>query len=242
MPSRESTLFSTSWGILQQLKPLLFILIVPVEQSKVQVHGQIGFSTCVYSVCKALIHPAPFGCQTPVSARAGLESVSRLTLRGKVHAGGCYFDFPNSFCFHRTWRCLFQQNATPGNTYKPLCKCKSSEAEAVFEARWDQFSWSHTNAELEKPSESCLGSLAIEVELWTFVSGWTTYYGKERDLRFLSIIRQLSQTVSSATGSLFLQTLGKVSLTLRHTIAETLFIGGKNFTAHGQSWRPSDGV
>lgn len=41
----------------------------------------------------------------------------------------------------------------------------------------------------------------------------------------MSIIRQLLQTVSSATGSLSLQMLRKMSLTLRDIIAETLFIG-----------------
>lgn len=61
VPSRDSTLFSTSWGVLQQLKPLLF-LIVPVERSEVQICGQIGFSIHAHSACKALIPPSPFGC------------------------------------------------------------------------------------------------------------------------------------------------------------------------------------
>lgn len=41
----------------------------------------------------------------------------------------------------------------------------------------------------------------------------------------MSIISQLLQAVGSATGSLSLQMLRKMSLTLRNTIAETLFIG-----------------
>jgi len=58
-----------------------------------------------------------------------------------------------------------------GDTCKVLGECRSGEAGAVFEAQWDQLSQSHKNAELEKPSESCLGNLAIQAELWAFVSG-----------------------------------------------------------------------
>lgn len=50
-----------------------------MEQSKVQVHGQIGFSVCVCSVCKASLPPAPLGCQAPVSASAALKSACSLS-------------------------------------------------------------------------------------------------------------------------------------------------------------------
>lgn len=72
-------------------------------------------------------------------------------------------------------------DATCGNTCKPLCGCRSSEARVVSEAWWDLLPRTHKNAELGKPSARCLGSLAMKAELWAFVSGSTTGYGKEKD-------------------------------------------------------------
>lgn len=200
-----------------------------MEQSKVQVHGQTGFSVCVHSVGKAVIHPDPFWCRASVSASAALESVFPIWLCGTGYTQeAAILISPIPSVSRKNATACSSSDATRGNTCKPLCECRSGEAEAVFEAQRDQRSWTHTNAELKKPSESCLGSLVIEVELWAFVSGWRAHYGKERDLRFLSITRQLAQIVRSATGCLFLWTLRKMSSTLRDTIAETLFIG----TAH----------
>lgn len=198
-----------------------------MEQSKVQVCGQNGFSMCMRSVCKALIPPAPFGCWAPLSASAALESAcpwSDRVGRGYTQEAAILIS-PVPFVSTEHAAARSGSDAMHGNTCKPLCERRSSEAGAVFEARWDQRSQSCKNPKWGKPSEGWLGSLAIKVDLWAFVSGWATGYGKERDLRFLSTTRLLSQTLSSATGSSFLQTLRKTSLTLRDTMAETLFIG-----------------
>lgn len=195
-----------------------------MEQSKVQVCGQNGFSMCMCSACKALIPPGPFGCWAPLSASAALESAcpwsDRVGQGYTQEAAILVSPIPSVSTEHAAAR-----SGSDGNTRKPSCDARSSEAGAVFEARWDQRSQSRKNPKRGKPSEGQLGSLAIKVDLWAFVSGWATGYGKERDLRFLSTLRLLSRTVSSATGSSFLQTLRKTSLTLRDTMAETLFIG-----------------
>lgn len=96
VPSRQSPLFSRSWGVLQQLKPPL-LLIFPVEWSEVQICGAVGFSMCTHSACKDLIPPAPF----PVWLWGAGDCRRLLCWHAQL------------LLFHRTWHCPFQRGCYP---------------------------------------------------------------------------------------------------------------------------------
>ena len=104
MPSRESPLFSTSWDVLQQLKPLLFILMSLWNNQKFKFVDKLA-SPCV---CAQSVRP--WSLQLPLGAEPLYLQVLHSSLRvPDLTVWGCYFDFPNSFCFHRTYYCPFQQ-------------------------------------------------------------------------------------------------------------------------------------
>lgn len=150
--SRGSILFSTSWGVLQQLKPPLF-LIFPVEPSEVQICGQIGYSMSAHTSCKVLIPPAPFGCWAIATAVLYLsQPVPNLTVGDRMQEGGSCVDIPNSFCSSEHVTAHSRCDAMHGNTCKPLCSCGSSLCGISSQP---QKCWTR------KPSKNCLGSLEV---------------------------------------------------------------------------------
>lgn len=96
-----------------------------MEWSEVQICGQIGFSVCAHSACKALIPLAPFGCCI-------CQPVPSLTVGDRMIAGGCFVDTPNSFCSTEDVTAHSRGDALHGNTCKPLCDCGSRETRAAF--------------------------------------------------------------------------------------------------------------
>lgn len=110
VPSGESTLFGTSWDVLQQLKQLLLMLMSLWNNQRFKFVDKLA-SQCV---CTQSVRP--WSIQFPLGAKPlylqvlhSSQRVPRLTVGDRVHAGGCYFAFPSSFCFHRTCHCPFQQ-------------------------------------------------------------------------------------------------------------------------------------
>lgn len=134
VPSRENTLLSISWGVLQKLKPLLFILMSPGNDQKFMFTDKLA-SQCV---CAQSVRPRSL--QLHLSAEQVVDfsqCAPSLAVWDRIYAGGCYFDFLNSVCYHRTRHCVSSSDVTRGNTCRPLCECRFNEAEAVFEAEWD---------------------------------------------------------------------------------------------------------
>lgn len=134
VPSRKNILPSISQGILQQLKSFLFILMSLRNDQKFMFMDKLA-SQCV---CAQSVRP--WSLQLPLSAEQVMhfsQCAPRLAMWDRIYAGGCHFDFPNSFYFHRTCHCVSSSDVTCGNTCRPLCECRFSEAGAVSEAEWD---------------------------------------------------------------------------------------------------------
>lgn len=143
-PSRERPLFSTSWGVLQQLQPLLFISMSLWNNQKIKFMDKSAFQcVCIQSIWSVRL---PFVYWDPVSASAALSQ--RVLWSG--HVG---HNTSRRFPFSFPWLPLFPQNtplplpacssdqlchshgAAHGKPCKPSCSHGCSEAGIVHEPR-----------------------------------------------------------------------------------------------------------